>query len=52
MKKLRTIIVIVMLSTLFCIGCSKKDAGNSTETQQQHSENDGHDHSEHDGHDH
>ena len=48
MKKLRTIIVIVMLATLFCVGCSKKDA----ETQQQHSENDGHDHSEHDGHDH
>ena len=52
MKNFRTIMAIVILSALFCVGCSKKDAGNSNESQQQHSENDGHDHSADDGHNH
>ena len=46
MKKLSIIIVIVMMGTIFSVGCSKKDkdAVNSNETQQEHSEHDGHNH--------
>lgn len=46
MKKLKIIIAIVMMVTFFCVGCSKKDQGtdNSNETQQGHSEHDGHNH--------
>lgn len=46
MKKLRIIIAIVIIGTLFYAGCSKKDTdmGNSNETQQEHSEHDGHNH--------
>jgi hypothetical protein len=52
MKQLKVMLVMAILSTLFCVGCSEKDEGNSNETQQGHSENDGHDHSSQDDHSH
>ncbi len=52
MNRLRVMLVIAMLSALFCVGCGKKGEGDSAETQQEQSENDGHDHSEDDGHTH
>jgi len=44
MRKLIIILWIMMMSVLFCVGCGKKD-NTASETNQEHSQDDGHDHS-------